>query len=178
MGQHRHGHPLYVLWQNEVAAGDHREGPSRREPCLRSAWGRAHRDRGMLTSRLCQIYAVANDISIYGDSFDPGLHSGECQCIDDGRDIHALTASCYAVEQHLLLALAPRVADYEPHHEPVELSLWERVGALVLNRIRRRNHMERSRERKALSFHRDLSLGHRLEQRRLRLGRGAVDLVG
>ena len=61
--------------------------------------------------------------------------------------------------------------------EPVELALGQRVGALVLDRVLGGDHHERRVERVGRAVDRDLALLHRLEQRRLRLGRGPVDLV-
>ncbi len=80
--------------------------------------------------------------------------------------------------QHLLLLLGGRVADLQLEEEPVELRLGQRVGALVLDRVLRGDHDERVGQRAGLALDRDLALLHRLEQRRLRLGRRAVDLVG
>ena len=47
-----------------------------------------------------------------------------------------------------------------------------------LDRVLRRQHEERIRQRPRLAERRHAPFLHRLEQRRLRLGRGAVDLVG
>src|SRR5690606_4269024 len=60
----------------------------------------------------------------------------------------------------------------------VELGLGERERALVLNRVLRRHDHERLRQLVADAVDGDLPLLHRLEERRLRLRRRAVDLVG
>ena len=52
------------------------------------------------------------------------------------------------------------------------------IGALHLERVLGREDEERRLERVAVAGDRDLVLLHRLEQRRLGLGRRAVDLVG
>ena len=75
------------------------------------------------------------------------------------------------------LDLGRRVADREPQHEPVQLRLGEGIGALVLDRVLRGDHHERRAQRVGLGVDRDLTLLHAFEQRRLRLGGGAVDLV-
>ena len=80
--------------------------------------------------------------------------------------------------QHLLLLLGGRVADLQLEQEAVELRLGQRVGALVLDRVLRGDDDERVGQRAGLALDRDLPLLHRLEQRRLGLGRRAVDLVG
>ncbi len=73
---------------------------------------------------------------------------------------------------------AGRVADDQLEQEAVELRLRERVGPLLLDRVLRRHDEERFLERVDLAADGDRVLLHRLEQRRLRLGGGAVDLVG
>ena len=65
---------------------------------------------------------------------------------------------------------------HRAHQEPVELRSGKRVRALVLDRVLGRDHEERTGAERAR--HGDLALLHRLEQRRLGLRRGAVDLVG
>ncbi len=81
-------------------------------------------------------------------------------------------------EEHLELLLGRRVAEADAHAEAVELRLGQRVGAVELDRVLRREHEERLRQRPRHAVDRDLALAHRLEQRRLRARRGAVDLVG
>ena len=77
-----------------------------------------------------------------------------------------------------LLLLLVRIAEPDAEQEPVELRLGQRERPLQLDRVLRRQHEERLRERVADAVHRDLALLHRLQQRGLRLRRGAVDLVG
>src|SRR3954447_11098027 len=69
-------------------------------------------------------------------------------------------------------------ADHELEHEAVDLRLGERVGALGLDRVLRREDEERQRHMVRVVADRDLALLHHLEQRRLHLGGRAVDLVG
>ena len=68
--------------------------------------------------------------------------------------------------------------DVDLEHEPVELRFGQRIRAFELDRVLRREHEERIGQRPRLAERRDAPFLHRLEQRRLRLGRGAVDLVG
>ncbi len=70
------------------------------------------------------------------------------------------------------------VTHLDPDQEAVELRLGEPVNAFLLDRVLRRHHHERERERHRRAVHRDLILLHRFEQGRLRLGGGAVDFVG
>ena len=68
--------------------------------------------------------------------------------------------------------------DQELEEEPVELGFRERVRPLLLERVLGREHEERPAELVRLAADGDGFLLHRLEQGRLRLGRGPVDLVG
>ena len=74
--------------------------------------------------------------------------------------------------------LRRRVVDVELEQEAVALRFGERVHALLLDRVLRGHHQERRGQRERLAADGDLALGHDLEQRRLHLCRGAVDLVG
>ena len=65
----------------------------------------------------------------------------------------------------------------QPGHEPVALRLGERVRALHLDGVLGRDDEERPGQQVADAVDRDLGLLHALQERRLGLGRGAVDLV-
>jgi hypothetical protein len=69
------------------------------------------------------------------------------------------------------------ITERDPHQEAVELGLGQRERAHQLHRVLGRDQEERLGQRVARAVHRDLALLHRLEQRRLRARRGAVDLV-
>ena len=71
-----------------------------------------------------------------------------------------------------------RIADEDLEHEAVLLRFGQGVGPLLLDGVLRRQHEERVVEHVPHLPHRDLPLLHRLQQGRLRLGRGAIDLVG
>ena len=79
--------------------------------------------------------------------------------------------------QHPGLFRGGRVAERQPDHEAVDLRLGQRIRALVLDRVLRREHEERPRELVRGRLDRDLALLHALEQAGLGLRRGAVDLV-
>ena len=78
----------------------------------------------------------------------------------------------------LQLVLRRRVVDLDLQHEAIELGFGQRVGALLLDRVLRREHEERRLDRVRHAADRDVLLLHRLQQRGLRLGGRAVDLVG
>ena len=81
-----------------------------------------------------------------------------------------------AVHDRDLLAVGG-IVDHGLEHEAVDLRLGERVRALRLDRVLRRQHQERMRRLEGLGTDRHLALLHHLEQRRLHLCRRAVDLV-
>ena len=70
------------------------------------------------------------------------------------------------------------IADEDLEHEAILLRLRERVGALLLDWVLGGEHEERIDQRVADPADAHVPLLHRLEQRRLRLGGRAVDLVG
>jgi hypothetical protein len=51
----------------------------------------------------------------------------------------------FGLGQDLPLGGAVRIADGDPHEEPVELAFREGVGTVVLQRILRRHHEKRPR---------------------------------
>ena len=81
------------------------------------------------------------------------------------------------LDDRLLVGLL-RVADQDPEQEAVELGLGEWVRPLVLDRVLGRDDDERARQRVPHPVDRDLTLLHRLEERRLDLRGSPVDLVG
>jgi hypothetical protein len=76
------------------------------------------------------------------------------------------------------LVLRTGIADDDLEHEPVDLCLGQRVGALGLDRVLRRHDEERARSGEGLLADRHLALLHHLQQRGLNLRRRPVDLVG
>jgi hypothetical protein len=77
-----------------------------------------------------------------------------------------------------LFLRAAGVVDPELEHEAVELSLRQRIGSLLLDRILCRQDKKRIGQPVGGAGRGDLMLLHCLEQGRLCFRRGAVDLVG
>ncbi len=82
------------------------------------------------------------------------------------------------LEQDAALGVAIGIVDVDLHQEAVELRFGQRIGAFLLQRVLRREHVERLRQVVARAGNGDVLLLHRLQQRRLRARAGAVDLVG
>ena len=83
--------------------------------------------------------------------------------VDDDGQIDLVLAALRAAGEHLPFVLSARIADRHAEQEAVELRLRQRIGPLVLDRVLRREHEERSREHVGGSIDGDLSLLHRLE---------------
>ena len=60
----------------------------------------------------------------------------------------------------------------------IQLRFGQRISSVMLHRILRGDHQKRLRQFVRVRVDRDLAFVHGFEQRRLRLRRGAVDLVG
>ena len=80
-------------------------------------------------------------------------------------------------DDDLHLFVAGGIAERGTQREAVELRLGKRERSLLLDRVLRRDDEERRRQRPGDSVDRHLTLGHRLEERRLRARHRAVDLV-
>ena len=122
--------------------------------------------------------AVLPDAAVDLDLLDGGLHREQPGGVDERVEHHLLASAGDPAVQDVVLLLGRGVAEGDPQQEPVELGLRERVGAFVLDRVGRGEDVERRGQREGAALDGDLALLHRLEQGRLGLGRGAVDLVG
>ncbi len=80
--------------------------------------------------------------------------------------------------QHLDFVVGREVIQQYVKDEAVELGFGQRIGAFELDRILRRQHEERRTDGVLIAAHRTGAFLHRFEQRRLGLGRRAVDFVG
>ena len=100
------------------------------------------------------------------------------QVVGRERAVEGCGQSRFGVAQNLALAGGIGISDAQAHQEAVELRFGQRISAVVLHRILRGDHHERPRQRVRVAVDGDLRFVHGFEQRGLRLGRGAVDLVG
>ena len=81
------------------------------------------------------------------------------------------------VEHDFALGVVVGIVDVDLHQEAVELRFGQRIGALLLDRVLGREHVERARNVVAIAGDRHVVLLHGLQQRRLGARAGAVDLV-
>ena len=75
------------------------------------------------------------------------------------------------------LALDVRIAHVQPNQEAVQLGVGQRLGPGGAHRVLRRQDDKRHRQRPGQAIDRHLPFFHRLQQRRLRLAGGPVDLI-
>ena len=73
--------------------------------------------------------------------------------------------------------LRTRVTDGQAHHEPVELGFRQRIGPLVLDGVLRGDHHEGNPQVVGLGIDGHLVFLHALQQCRLCLRAGPIDLV-
>ena len=79
---------------------------------------------------------------------------------------------------HAPLGQLVRIANVDLQQKPVQLGLGQGIGALLLQWVLGRQHMERRGHVVAHAGNRDVVLLHGLQQRRLGFRAGAIDLVG
>ena len=118
---------------------------------------------------------VRDHRSGHGDPADQGLMGGE---LGGGEHGGERRPGVGPERDDLPLGLLVGVAHGDLQGEAVELRLWQRVRALLLDRVLGREHVEGPRQRVRVPPRAHPRLLHRLQQRRLGLRRGAVDLVG
>ena len=177
MAQHRLGEQLDVV-RDDVGAALAR-GPrlGAADVGEAAAHRQAELERGVATRLLGDAADVAEDRRV-------DVHLvGELAHLDDdvARDERAQRLGAVTrlgVGEDGDGRLVVGVADARLHEEAVELRLGQAVGAGLLDGVLRRDDHERLTDRVRLAVDGDAALLHDLEQRRLRLRRGAVDLVG
>ena len=179
MRQRGHRHRLHVVGQDEVAAADGRLGPGELQQ------GEAAARRGARAPRGDRSRVAWASVTMYRSSASLTNTSSSAACMASSSarltSVGTVAASVRRSRRIFRISRSAsrvRIADADPQQEAVELRLRQRIGALQLDGVLRGDHQERLRQRERLPLDRHLRLLHGLQQRRLRLGRGAVDLVG
>ena len=112
---------------------------------------------------------------------DVHLLDGAKQCLElrqpDGGAKPAQWMAVQLIVEDAQLVVGVRVPERRTEQEPIELRLWQRERAFLLDRVLGRDQEERRGQRAGGAVDGDLLLGHRLEQRRLRLRQRPVHLV-
>src|SRR6516225_698507 len=182
VAQHRGEQGLHVVGDHVVAPVEGRGGPGGGREHHGRARTRADLQVGVRARGAHHVDDVPGNRLGERHRGDGPARVGERLEIADRPDpplVEAKARVARAVPEHQLdLVGALRMPDDELEQEAVELRLREGIRPLVLDRILRRDDQEAVGEGMRPAVERDLALLHRLEEGRLGLGRGAVDLVG
>ena len=175
MCKHPVGEGFHVVWSDEGAAvgdGPRFGGLGER---ARATHADPHAHLAGKTGGLDQAADVVVDERIHEHTAGDVAHAHERLRSDDGGKVVA----------HIGGALENAngrgqvgVAERGLHHEPVELGLWQPVGTGLLDRVLGGDDQKWHTGGAGDAVDGDVTLFHRFEQRRLRLGAGPVDLVG
>jgi len=179
--QHERRDALDVVGRCEVATLD-------RSRCLRRPEQRERRARARAQSQFARDSRPSDDLVNVRlqrrrneNRARVALRGEHIFCFGDaretrGRQIPRIEAGRSAREQRTFLALA-RIRRPGPHEEAIELRFGKRIRAFELDGILRCANDEERRQRFARTVDRHLTLFHCFQQRRLRFGRRAIDLV-
>ena len=183
MAQHIEREVLYVLTGDVPAATEIGQRATGEDEVDRSARARAVADVlgdvadavfGRVPRRRGQPDDVFHERRIHEDIVDLALQLEQAvrrHHRDDRRHVPG-----HPLDDDEFVHLA-RVSDENLEHEPIDLGLRKRVGALRLDRVLRRHDQERIWDLVRLTPDRDLALLHDFEQRALHFRRCTVDLV-
>ena len=185
MTQSRHGDRADVLDGHERLAARQRVNLARQHERLRGARTRAVADVALHERRRVRRFGVRaerepNRVRLHG--LGNRHRSRDLAHLEDFRTVghagHRRVDRLRRPINDLVHRLFGRVHHLQLEEEAVELGFGQRIRALHLERVLRREHEEWLLELIGRPADRDAHVLHRLEQRRLRLGRRAVDLVG
>ena len=178
VGEHRLGERLDVVGHDVGAAGGGGPGPRRPQEGEGGAGRDRQQDPRVAAGGVGDVDQVGAQAGCHVHVRGPRPGRRGRRCV--GRRAGGRSrASLLAVGvEHRQLGLLVGVADGDAHQEAVELALGQREGALVLDGVLGGHDEERRVEGVGVAVDGDLALGHGLEQGRLGLGRGPVDLVG
>jgi hypothetical protein len=112
-----------------------------------------------------------------GDCLDPRLQVEHVIGAEDRAQLIQGRVGPGGLHEDLPFGLLVGIADGQPHEEPVQLALGERVGAVVLQGVLGRHHQEGPRELERPVLDGDRALLHGLEKPALSARGRPVDLV-
>ncbi len=176
MPQHLRSKHLHIVRQRITAPFHQRIRLHRAIKRLRAPWTHPQRQPLMRARPLDHRQHVIHDRLIHRDLFHRALQFQQFLAAQHMR--HGLAMMLILLPDDVALTRHVGIPDPQPHQKPVQLRFRQRIRPMMIGRILRRDHHERLRQRQRPPFHCHLLFVHRLEQRRLRLRRRAIDLVG
>src|SRR5262245_14617550 len=177
MGEYRNDQPLDVIGNYEVAPLDKCQRLGR--VVQRKAAARAHAKVQYVGVARCPNYSdeVVNKRFVDRDLSHLVLKRQHAVAVHHwnyviNRRVQSL------LPKYGLFILSVWIAHSQSHHKAVELRFRKRISSVMLDWILRRKHYEWTRQLIRLLLNGDVTLGHCFEERRLRFGSRAIDLVG
>ncbi len=167
---------LHVVRNGVIAPFEEGQRLHRAEKGLRAARADPQGERFVRARLFHDSQHVIDQGLLHGDALHGGLQADDIVARQHGT--HAIGGGHFDIAQNFALAGGVRVADAEAHEKAVDLRLGQRVRAVVLHRVLRGDHHEGTRQHVGAAVDGDLALVHGFQQRRLRFGGGAIDLVG
>ena len=178
MAEHAGRKMLHILGDDIIAAAEHRVGLRRVDERDGGAGARAEAEQRRVSCGGADGGDVRAHLLGAVNRFDRLLHGDHVlRRADRHNGFHRLLFAAVAVE-NVHFILQGRIADGNAHEEAIHLRLRQGIRADEIHRVLRRQHHQGAREGIGHAVHRDLTLLHDLQQRGLRLGRGAVDFIG
>ena len=177
MRKNRSGEALDVFGNDEVAAADHRQRLTGLEVRQRPARGDAEGYFGVIARDVNDVHQVVDERLVDVNRAHVLLQVFNFLRIENGLEMFECFLRATGTQQ-LFLIDTVRVSDRQLHQKSIELRFGQRKRSDVFDRILRRDHQKRLRQRQAALLDADHSFAHRFEQRGLRLRRRAIDLIG
>ncbi len=173
---------LDVIRGDELAAAQQRPGTSAAYQGDRGTGASTQRQAWPAARAAHQAHGIVQHLLIQrqlaGDLLQR-LHVACLHQLAQCADVEHVGACRTAdLTDQLQLFIRLRVIHAQHEHEAVQFGFWQRVGTFLLDGVLRRHDHERLRHCQCPAFEGHLPLLHHFEQRRLSLGRCAVDLVG
>src|SRR5664280_333947 len=177
MGQRGLSESFDVIWDDIVAAGQRGKRLSGAIQSQRATGRRAEVDVRVSPGGVDDSDYVVGHARVHIDLAHGSLQASQFVHGQDLLEVIQRVGELLLVENQLLVCRAG-IPEANPQHEPIELGFRQGECALVLDRVLRRDDEERLGHEVGRAVDRGLVLFHAFEQRRLRLGRCPVDLVG
>ena len=182
MAQRRCGHSLDVVGYDKRPRRHQRRRLGRPNQRDRSARAAAHGDTGPVSRGAHDAHGVVEHRLIDTLARHQLLKRQDHPLIQHGGDAGQRQLITGLIRRgardDVDLLLERRIGHVDLQQEAIQLGFRQRIGALGLQRILRRQHDEGPGQRQCLALQRHLILLHDLEQGALGLGRRAIDLIG